>query len=397
MLRASTLAFAAGLASALAALPSVAQDEVPVFNVGYVQVEDDARYAREFVYARIPAVPRYRPLAGAEVAIAEAKQTGQFMGQDFELIVYSGESIEDVSGWVLSQVEEGTHFFVMDLGTEDIKALSAATAGMDVLLFNATDPDDSLRSEFCAAHLVHTAPSYNMLMDAIAQYLVFQNWTRLLILQGPLPDDAKMVEALRRSVRRNGARIIDVRPFVLSNDPREREQNNIRLMTGGTRDYDVVFVADTDGEFGRYVPYQTVRARPVVGTPGLTVEWWHWSFERHGAPQLNSRFFNYANRFMQGPDWAAWAAVRSIAQAATRTRTTEFAGVRDYLLSDQLRFDAYKGQQADYRPWNHQLRQNLLVSVHNAVIARAPLEKFEHAVNDLDTLGVDAPETTCNL
>ena len=75
----------------------------------------------------------------------------------------------------------------------------------------------------------------------------------------------------------------------------------------------------------------------------------------------------------------------------------EFEGVRAYLLSDQLRFDAYKGQQADYRAWNQQLRQNLLVSVHNAVVARTPMEKFEHAVNDLDTLGVDAPETDCSL
>ena len=168
-------------------------------------------------------------------------------------------------------------------------------------------------------------------------------------------------------------------------------------MTGGTRDYDAVLVADTDGEFGRYVPYQTVRARPVVGTTGLTVDWWHWSFERHGAPQLNSRFFDHTDRFMQSQDWAAWAAVRSIAQGVMRSRTMEFDGVRAYLLSDQLRFDAYKGQQADYRAWNQQLRQNLLVSVHNAVVARTPMEKFEHAVNDLDTLGVDAPETDCSL
>ena len=217
--------FAAALAVPLLAVPpAAAQNGVPVFNVGYVQIEDDIRYAREFVYARIPAVPRYRPLPGAEVAIGEAKQTGQFMGQDYELLVYSGETIEDVSDWVLGQTEQGTHFFVMDLGTEDIKALTRATAGADVLLVNATDPDDTLRGEFCAPHLVHTAPSYNMLMDAITQYLVFQNWTRLLVLQGPLPDDAKMVQALERSVRRNGAQIVDVRPFVLSNDPREREQ-----------------------------------------------------------------------------------------------------------------------------------------------------------------------------
>ena len=76
-----------------------------------------------------------------------------------------------------------------------------------------------------------------MLMDALTQYLVFQDWTRLLVLKGPLEDDALMVAALERSAQRNGATIVDIRDFVFSNDPREREQNNIRLMTAGRRDY----------------------------------------------------------------------------------------------------------------------------------------------------------------
>ena len=57
--------------------------------------------------------------------------------------------------------------------------------------------------------------------------------------------------------------------------------------------------------------------------------------------------------------------------------------------------DTYKGFQSDFRPWNNQLRQNLLISVSNAVIARAPIDKFEHAINDLDTLGIDEPENEC--
>ena len=380
-------------------VPSLSQEApVSVFTLGYVELEDDPRYSREFVYARIPAVPRFRPWEGAELGIIDADSIGVFTGQDFELIKFTGETTDDIISWLLKSKEEnGMHFFLMDLGTEDIKTVTEATKNKDIILFNVVDPDDSLRSEFCAKHLLHTAPSYNMLMDALTQYLVFQNWTRFLVLQGPLEDDAEMVAALERSVRRNGASIVAKRDFVLSNDPREREQNNVRLMTGGRKDYDVVFIADTDGEFGRYVPYQVVRSRPVVGTSGLTPEWWHWTFERHGAPQINSRFFDHADRFMLGPDWAAWAAVRSLAQAVFRSRTMEYEGVREFLLSDQLRFDGYKGFQLDYRSWNNQLRQNILVSVHNAVIARTPMEKFEHAINDLDTLGVDEPETKCQL
>jgi hypothetical protein len=38
-----------------------------------------------------------------------------------------------------------------------------------------------------------------------------------------------------------------------------------------------------------------------------------------------------------------------------------------------------------------------LLSTADAVIERAPLPQFLHQTNVLDTLGVDAPETTCRL
>ena len=211
---------AAIVLGALWAAPTASQDVPPkVFNVGYVEIEEDPRYAREFVYARIPAVPRFRPWEGAELGIIDADSIGQFTGHDFEMVRYAGADADDVIRWILqSKEEQGIHFFVMDLSTEDIKTVTAATADQDVILFNVVDPDDSLRSEFCAAHLMHSAPSYNMLMDALTQYLVFQNWTRMLILQGPLEDDAEMVAAMERSARRNGAKVIAKRDFVLSND-----------------------------------------------------------------------------------------------------------------------------------------------------------------------------------
>ena len=66
----------------------------------------------------------------------------------------------------------------------------------------------------------------------------------------------RSVDALKRSIRRNGARLVEERKFIASNDPRQREQNNIRLLTGGNRDYDVVFVADTDGVFSAQLEYK---------------------------------------------------------------------------------------------------------------------------------------------
>ncbi len=49
------------------------------------------------------------------------------------------------------------------------------------------------------------------------------------------------------------------------------------------------------------------------------------------------------------------------------------------------------------RPWDHQLRQAILLATGDAVVASAPLPDFLHATNELDTLGDDQPETPCHL
>src|SRR6202012_4030394 len=131
---------------------------------------------------------------------------------------------------------------------------------------------------------------------------------------GPAPEDAELVTSLRNSAKKFGARIVDVRPFVLGTDPRNRTQSTVVLMTQGQ--YDVVYVADSSGEFGRYVPYQTSLPRPVVGSAGLTPTAWSWSWDRDAAVQLQHRYEKaFAPWRMNGGDWAAWEAVKAISQA----------------------------------------------------------------------------------
>jgi ABC transporter substrate binding protein (PQQ-dependent alcohol dehydrogenase system) len=135
----------------------------------------------------------------------------------------------------------------------------------------------------------------------------------------------------------------------------------------------------------------------VAGSQGLRASAWHWAWERHGAPQLNQRFDKQAGREMTDADWAAWAAYKLIVEAAARTGSTDFNAVTAWLKGDVLRFDAYKGNPASFRPWNNQLRQPILLHTHNAVTARAPLDGFLHRSDVLDTLGIDEPESKCRL
>ena len=98
---------------------------------------------------------------------------------------------------------------------------------------------------------------------------------------------------------------------------------------------------------------------------------------------------------MEGTDWAAWIAVKMVLQAALRTRSMEFDSSE--IHPRRRDFDGNKGLAVSVRPWDHQLRQAVLLAAPYSVIARAPVEGFLHKTNDLDTLGDDEPETPCRL
>ena len=389
MRRVLTVLFGAMLL--LAAAPVVAED----VTIGYLELRPDGRYGKKRTFARYLTQPLGRPYGGAEVALAEVKFHCAAVGAGFDLARARGKDAEELLAELDTLSAKGVRFFLVDAAADVLAELAKATRGRDLLLFNITAREDRLRQEQCYAHLLHVIPSYAMLMDALTQFLVSRGWTEVLVLEGPSPDDQALAQAFQRSAERFGATIVDQRPFVLSNDPRERDQNNVRLLTTG--DYDVVLVADTDGEFARDVPYQTVEPQLVVGTEGLAPAAWHWAWERHGAPQLENRFEEQEDRPMRDFDWAAWMAIKAIAETVQRTESIDFATLRDHLLSDVLVLDGFKGNRLNFRPWNHQLRQPILLMTHNWVVERAPIEGFLHATNNMDTLGVDEQESRCVL
>jgi len=385
----------AAVMAALAAPSSWAAEATPV-AIGYLEITDDPRYEEKRAYARIRVKPHDRPQPGAEMAIRESRILGRALNMKFSLVHAEGKTVADLLSAVERLMAAGIRYFLVDAEAVVLDALAKATAGKNLLLFNISEPSDTLRATSCQAHLMHTLPSFAMMTDALAQFLIANKWREVLVLKGPLADDAAYATAFQASAKRFGVKVTASRNFVLGNDPRERGKNNVKLMTAED-DYDVVFVADTEGEFGRYVPYQTHRPRPIIGTEGLITEAWHWSWERHGAPQLNQRFEKLAKRRMTGPDWAAWVAVKAIVESIVRTRSADFKTARAYLKGDKMTLDGYKGTPSSFRPWDNQLRQPILLRTHNAVIERAPLKGFLHPKENMDTLGFDHGDKKCRL
>jgi ABC transporter substrate binding protein (PQQ-dependent alcohol dehydrogenase system) len=100
---------------------------------------------------------------------------------------------------------------------------------------------------------------------------------------------------------------------------------------------------------------------------------------------------------MLSKDMAAWTAVRVVGEAATRMQSAETAKLADYLRSDDFSIAAFKGQKLTFRKWNGQLRQPIFLGDGRSVVSTSPQEGFLHQVSELDTLGIDQPETQCVL
>jgi ABC transporter substrate binding protein (PQQ-dependent alcohol dehydrogenase system) len=261
-------------------------------------------------------------------------------------------------------------------------------------VLNLSEAADSLRQQDCRARLFHLIPSERMRSDALAQSLVQRKWSKLLLLVGPSAQDQLRAATVQASIKRYGLQVVASKPFKLSADPRERDLANPLLLTAGST-YDAVWVVDSDGEFARTLPYRTVLPRPVVGDAGLVVVAWHAQFERFGAPQVSRRFAKAHNRSMTSHDWAAWMAgkaLTTIAAAAPKGPAAAWA-----LALAKTPLDGSKGTHMTFRAWDGQLRQPMLLTDGQGVIAQAPIEGLLHPSNVLDTLGADAPEKLCKV
>ena len=391
--------FLAAFAAALAlALPAAAQDNLPTISIGYLDLAEDARYDDWGIHPvdirSSTAIVDRRAWAGAALGLEELKRFKRIAKAHFALERRSVAGSADMTAAVREMRAGGTALFLLDAPDEVVAEVAARTAGDGAVLFNTTATGDALRNELCQPHLFHTAASRGMLTDALAQYLKSRKWDEVLVLRGPRREDVEMVRAFERSADLFGLDIEDVRDFVLGSDPTAREHNDLDFLTGSA-DYEAVFVADVDGEFALGAPYATRLPAPVVGAAGLVPRVWHWSYLRHGAPQVHGRFERMHGRRMGEADWGAWIAMKIIGNGFARAKTTDPAALAAYLRTGTLRIDGSKGPGMGLRTWNNQLRQPIMLTTPEWVVARAPIAGFRHRVTDLDTLGYENRDTAC--
>jgi ABC transporter substrate binding protein (PQQ-dependent alcohol dehydrogenase system) len=172
---------------------------------------------------------------------------------------------------VKKRVDDGAAFVVADTSAEAVLALADALKGRNAGHQCRLQRRPAAETD-CRTNVVHTAPSRAMLADGLAQYLVWKQWRRWFLVRGTRRDDEAFAEALRRSAKRFGGKIVEERTFKVESGSRradgghEQIQQQIPTGTQNAPAHDVLLVADEGGQFGEYFPYRTWDARPVAGT-----------------------------------------------------------------------------------------------------------------------------------
>lgn len=367
-------------------------------RIGYLRA-----YAPQLAISVLDIPPRDEGVAGANVAINDNNTTGKFLGQKFTLDVNEVKPDADVVQAFNDMVAKGDRYVLADLSAKQILSIADIARDKGVLIFNVGATDDVLREEECRVNVFHIAPTRSMLADGLAQYLIWKQWPKWVLLFGSHEPDHLFADALRRAATRFGGQILAEKEFKDTGTSRRTDtglvqvQQQMPVFMQDLPDHDVVLVADESEVFGTYVPYHTWIPRPVAGTAGLVPSSWHPASEQWGGSQMQNRFAKASGRRMLSKDMSAWTAVRIVGEAATRTRSDDPKKISDYVRSDDFSIAAFKGQKLTFRKWNLQLRQPIFLGDRTSVVSTSPQQGFLHQVSELDTLGVDQPETKCTL
>ena len=384
--------------AALLGLVAPAMAEPVVVKVGVLR----QAHARETISTLdIPA--DNETLAGVELGADDNNTTGQFTNQAFETIDVRVDAGEDIAEAVTKLADAGAKLVVADLPAARLLAAASAGATHGMIFINSSAPDEALRENDCRSNVFHAAPSRSMLADGLAQYLVWKQWKRWLLVKGSHPDDEAVAETYRAAARKFGAKIVEERVYTDTGGGRRSDSGSVQVqrqipaLTQTAPAYDVLVAADDSEVFAGYLPYRTWEARPVAGAAGLMPTSWDPAHEQWGATQLQNRFARRFHRPLRARDAQAWTAMRMFGEAATRTQGADAKAIAAYMAGPDFAIAAFKGQKLTVRAWNLQLRQPILLADGRTIVSVSPQEGFLHQTSTLDSLGKDRPETTCKL
>ena len=342
-------------------------------------------------------------ILGSRMGIKDNNTTGKFTNQNFELIEQNIMPNESAKEIFEKFRKDKYKFFILNVSKDDFNKILSSDLLEDALLINTSLKDNDLRNEKCNKQILHTAPSYRMLSDALTQFLKKKNWVKLLLISGVNERDKQFADSIKVSSKRFGLKIINEKIWDFNHDFRRSADLEVVKFTQGEK-YEVLVLADegntfgdSGNSFGDYIPYRTWKPTIVVGGEVLKPTSWHFAHEQWGGNQMQSRFLKDSKRLMTNIDFNSWVGGRAIGAAITRTKSLDSKIVLDKIMDEKFNLAAYKGKPVSFRKWKGQLRQPILLVTPRALVSVSPQIGFVHPRTELDTLGVDQPDTKCRF
>lgn len=374
-------------------------------KIGFLQQE-----SRDLSHpaSRLDFAPPNLGLAGAQAAMKEDNAAGMFTGYAYSIVDQKIAPGANPTAALQKLLAQNIHYIIVDAPKKVLLKVADAAKGKQVLLFNISANDNSLRGVDCRRDMLSVAPSNAMLADALGEYLVMRKWTNWLLVTGPTAADQDYANSIKRAAKRYGAVIVAERAYKA---PPEDDRSQIGALPGAessdmgsavaaTKE-DVIIVADKEQKWGPYAPYRGAdgEPRPVAGTSGLVPMSWSPAHAIWGARLLNVHFEDAYHRYMTPVDYAAYVAARTVGVAITRTPGGQFNKVNAFIRSPRFELDAFKGIRHTFRPWDGQFRDRiLLVANHRVVVSVAPEPKFaKPGVDIMDTIGIGKAESQCKM
>lgn len=338
--------------------------------------------------------PKDLGVMGAKLAVEDSKKTSKFMKQYYFLETAISYDENELIKSYEKFIDEGNNYVLVNAPTYFLEKLLKNKKANKTLFINVANTDTSLRQDYCMPNLIHTIASDAMLYDGLMQFFVKRNFKDLLLIKGENEKDEKIANAIKKSAKKFGAKIVEEKVWDNNSDIRRKATAELPSFTQSD-DYDVVVVADYYGDFGEYLYFNTWLPRPIAGTQGLTPKTWHKVIEQWGAAQMQSRFEDFASRWMESEDFASWVAIRTIINSVTRTSTNDLKKNIEYIRSNDFELAAYKGKKLTFRDYNGQVRLPISLVQPRGLISTSPQIGFLHPVTDLDTLGIAPFEMKC--
>jgi ABC transporter substrate binding protein (PQQ-dependent alcohol dehydrogenase system) len=343
-------------------------------------------------------------IQGARLMLKEANQAGNFVGHAFEM----EEGIVPKDGDVVAKAKEalaaGHRFIIADLEPDDLLAVADLPEAKKAIIMNIRSSATKLRQEECRRNVFHIIPDYAMRADALAQYMIWKKWPRWFVIRRDTEKDRDYLAQVKRSAARYGGKVVEDHVYALPPGARNLDsghqqiQTQMPMETESAPDHDVVWVINSDDDFGDYLMYRTSLPRPVIGTQGLQATAWDKSYTESGAMHFQNAIPRLADRKPVERDYTAWLAFRALADAAMKSGKVKPRDVKKYMLSDEFKLEAFKGQALSFREWDHQMRQPVVLGGGTRVpVSTSPQEGFLHPTYLTDTLGFDKPESKCKF